>query len=97
MTAQHLGIHYVKTEIPFRTIRKRTLLASRYVKRKYRVQYEIRDYFRYLLFNNLTGSTADTFLEYIERQVPAGVLLKIEKHKLGKLPFDLGEIKTEVN
>lgn len=88
-TAHHLGIDHVKTETPFRKIKRRTLLASRFVRKKYRVQYEIRSYYRDLLFQNLTGSTADTFLEYVERNIPEGVLFVVEKHRLAELPFDL--------
>lgn len=88
-TAQHLGVDYVRTEEPWRTIKRRTLLASRHVHKKNRVQYEFRAYYRNLLFKNLTGSTADTFLEYVERNIPEGVLLIAEKHRLGLLPFDL--------
>lgn len=87
--AEHLDVPYVKTEEPLRTIKRKTLLASRFVKKKYRVQYESRNYYRHILFKNLTGSTADTFLEYIERNVPAGVLLIVERHQLGELPFEL--------
>lgn len=89
MTAEHLQITYVGTEEPFRTIKRRTLLASRFVKKKYRVQYEFRSYYRHILFKNLTGSTADTFLEYIERNLPEGVLLIAEKHRLAELPFEV--------
>lgn len=32
-----------------------------------------------MTFHNLTGSTADTFLEYIERNLPEGIALKITK------------------
>lgn len=85
--AGHLDIDYVKTEQPFRVIKRKTLLASRFVRKKYRVQYEIRTYYRHLLFKNLTGSTLDTFLEYVERNVPEGLLLVAEKHKLAELPF----------
>lgn len=91
LAAQNLDIEYVKTEEPFRVIKRRTLLASRHVHKKYRVQYELRSYFRNLMFRNLTGSTADTFLEYVERNAPEGVLLIIEKHKLGEIPFDMTE------
>lgn len=87
--ANHLGIEHVRTEEPFRTIKRRTLLASRHVHKKYRVQYEFRGYYRNLLFKNLTGSTADTFLEYVERNIPEGVMFVAEKHKLGELPFDM--------
>lgn len=89
MAANHLDIDYVRTEEPFRTIQRRTLLASRFVHKKYRVQYETRTYYRNLLFKNLTGSTADTYLEYIQRNLPEGVMLVTEKHRLAELPFDL--------
>lgn len=87
--ANHLDIEHVKTEQPWRTIRRRTLLASRFVHKKYRVQYETRSYYRDICFKNLTGSTADTFLEYVERNLPPGVLMIVEKHTLNELPFEL--------
>lgn len=43
------------------------------------MQYEIRTYFRYLTVEKLTGSTAQTFLEYIQRNVPEGVAIKVNK------------------
>lgn len=86
--AQHLDINYVKTEEPWRIIKRRTMLASRFVHKKYRVQYETRTYFRNMLFKNITGSTAETFLEYVERNLPDGTLLIVEKHTLAELPFD---------
>ena len=88
-SAEHLEIDYVRTERPFRVIKRKTMLASRFVKKKYRVQYEVRTYFRDLLFKNLTGSTADTFLEYTQRNLPEGVMMIVEKHRLSGLPFEL--------
>lgn len=93
--AKHLGVNHVATEDPFRTIKRRTLLASRFVHKKYRVQYEFRAYYRNWCFENLTGSTADTFLEYAERNTPEGVLLIAEKHELSPLPFELENDKLE--
>lgn len=93
--AKHLDINYVRTEEPWRDIRRRTMLASRHVHKKYRVQYETRTYYRDILFKNLTGSTADTFLEYVERNLPEGVLLIAEKHKLEGLPFEIQNDKTQ--
>lgn len=89
LAAKNLDIEYIKTEQPFRIFKRRTLLASRHVHKKYRVQYETRNYFRNVQFKNITGSTADTFLEYIERNIPEGVLFLAEKHRLSELPFDL--------
>ena len=34
----------------------------------------------------MTGSTADTFLEYIERNLPEGVALKVYKTGIEQMP-----------
>lgn len=67
---------------PFKPFHERdnlTLLRSCFVNKKCRVQYEVRTYYRYMNFHRLTGSTADTFLEYLERNLPEGVAMKITK------------------
>lgn len=56
-----------------------TLLRSIHVHKKCRVQYEVRTWFRFIHFHKLTGSTADTFLEYVQRNLPEGVALKVTK------------------
>lgn len=66
-----------------------TLLRSVHVVKRCRVQYEVRTYFRWMNFHKLTGSTADTFLEYIERNLPEGVALKVTKYELQRLPSHL--------
>lgn len=43
------------------------------------VQYETRTYYTFVQYKNLTGSTADTLLEYVERNLPEGVSLKATK------------------
>lgn len=58
---------------------KLTVLKSAFVHKKHRVQYETRTYYRYLELLKLTGSTADTFLEYIQRNLPEGVAMKVTK------------------
>lgn len=63
-----------------------TVLKSVHVHKKHRVQYETRTYYRYLDLFKLTGSTADTYLEYIERNLPEGVAMKITKVELQTLP-----------
>lgn len=57
--------------------------------KKCREQYEWRTYFRIIQFKYLTGSTADTFLEYIERNLPEGVAMRVSKHQLEQLPDHL--------
>lgn len=60
-----------------------------HIYRKHRVQYEIRTHYRFLQFHKLTGSTLDTFLEYIERNLPEGVGLKATKIEIQSLPDHL--------
>ncbi|XP_071865617.1 mitochondrial ribosomal protein S10 [Bombus fervidus] len=63
-----------------------TVLKSVHVHKKHRVQYEIRTYYRYVDLFNVTGSTADTYLEYIQRNLPEGVAMKVTKVELQTLP-----------
>ncbi len=35
-----------------------------------------------MTFHNLTGSTADTFMEYVQRNLPEGVAMKNSSLKL---------------
>ncbi|KAL0125230.1 hypothetical protein PUN28_004395 [Cardiocondyla obscurior] len=87
MAANHLKIKIGKNIAPYKGIHERwTVLKSAHVHKKHRVQYEIRTYYRYLDFLKLTGSTADTFLEYLQRNLPEGVAMKVTKIEIEKLP-----------
>lgn len=67
----------VNSVAPKKAIHERlTLLKSIFVHKKHRVQYERRTYYRYIDVFKLTGSTADTFLEYLQRNLPEGVAMK---------------------
>ncbi|CAD7092446.1 unnamed protein product [Hermetia illucens] len=88
--AGHLGIEVGRCFAPRKAQHDRlTLLKSVHIYKKHRVQYEIRTYFRFMHFHKLTGSTLDTFLEYIERNLPEGVALKATKVELQDLPEHL--------
>nr|CAG4638131.1 EOG090X0GP9 [Chydorus sphaericus] len=63
-----------------------TLLKSVHIYKKHRVQYEVRTYYRHMTFHNLTGSTADTFMEYVQRNLPEGVAMKVTKTSIQQLP-----------
>jgi small subunit ribosomal protein S10 len=51
--------------------------------------YEIRTYYRFLNFHNMTQSTLETYLEYIQRNLPEGTAMKATKVELQKLPEHL--------
>ncbi|KAF7487871.1 28S ribosomal protein S10 [Sarcoptes scabiei] len=89
MSANFLDINVSKVWEPYRSIKRRTLLRAAFVKKKYRVQYEFRTYFRSIELKHLTGSTADTFLEYVERNLPEGAALKVRRRRLDKIPSHL--------
>lgn len=63
-----------------------TLLKSVFIYKKHRVQYEVRTHFRHMHFHKLTQSTLETFLEYVERNLPEGVALKATKVEILPLP-----------
>ncbi|CAN7947235.1 unnamed protein product [Ixodes hexagonus] len=63
-----------------------TLLKAPFGKKKHMVQYEMRTYFQVIQLKHLTGSTADTYLEYVQRNLPEGVAMKVTKTSLERLP-----------
>ncbi|KAJ6666969.1 hypothetical protein lerEdw1_018971 [Lerista edwardsae] len=86
LAAKELGISVEKVEEPPRKIERFTLLKSVHIFKKHRVQYEMRTHFRYLELKHLTGSTANVYLEYIQRNLPEGVAMEVKKTRLEKLP-----------
>ncbi|OWF49994.1 uncharacterized protein LOC110450999 isoform X2 [Mizuhopecten yessoensis] len=86
ITTRFLNINVVKIYTPPKAISKYTLLKSVHIYKKHRVQYEMRTNFRVIELEKLTGSTANTFLEYIERNLPEGVAMKVTKFELQTLP-----------
>ncbi|XP_035792985.1 28S ribosomal protein S10, mitochondrial-like [Anopheles albimanus] len=88
--AEHLDIEVGKHWALRKAVKDRmTLLKSVHIYKKHRVQYEVRNYYRFMHFHKLTGSTLDTFLEYIERNLPEGIALKVTKVELQELPEHL--------
>jgi len=85
--ANHLGINVNGNMAPRKAVHERlTLLKAKHVHKNHRVQYETRTYYRFLNFLKMTGSTADTFLEYIQRNLPEGVAMKVTKVEIQRLP-----------
>jgi small subunit ribosomal protein S10 len=83
---EHLGIEnspvthlrYVKWVQP--------LLRAKFAKKKYKLHYETRTHIKQMSVHNLTGSTASTFLEYTQRNIPEGVAMKVSYEELCALP-----------
>ncbi|XP_065158851.1 small ribosomal subunit protein uS10m-like [Atheta coriaria] len=63
-----------------------TMYKSVHIYKKHKSQYELRTYFSFVQFKYLTGSTCDTLVEYLQRNLPEGVALKTSKIELQKLP-----------
>ncbi|KAL4676159.1 hypothetical protein H8959_010304 [Pygathrix nigripes] len=78
LAAKELGIS-IKVHEPPRKIERFTLLKSVHIYKKHRVQYEMRTLYRCLELEHLTGSTADVYLEYIQRNLPEGVAMEVNK------------------
>ncbi|TNN07705.1 28S ribosomal protein S10 isoform 1 [Schistosoma japonicum] len=52
---------------------------SPFVFKKKQRQYEFRTHYKYFTVDHITGCTADVFLEYIQRNLPEGVAMEVEK------------------
>ncbi|KAJ9596011.1 hypothetical protein L9F63_012744, partial [Diploptera punctata] len=95
--ANELGITVGECWTPKKSRHERlTLLKSVHIYKKHRVQYEFRTYFHFMQFVRLTGSTADTFLEYIQRNLPEGVAMKVTRVELNHLPSHITMPKKEL-
>ncbi|CAG0899707.1 unnamed protein product [Darwinula stevensoni] len=88
MAAKHLNIPVKQTFEKHYHHYQRNVLKSIHIFKKHQVHYEVRTYYRVLQFQHLTGSTADTFLEYIQRNLPEGVMMK---HAVEKLPEHISQ------
>jgi small subunit ribosomal protein S10 len=86
MAAQELDVKLTSVRTPFRFIERWTILKSRFSNRKHMRQYEMRTHFKEFEFIHLTGSTRDTLLEYIQRNLPEGVAMHVHETKILELP-----------
>uniref|UniRef100_A0A6I8PR09 Small ribosomal subunit protein uS10m n=1 Tax=Ornithorhynchus anatinus TaxID=9258 RepID=A0A6I8PR09_ORNAN len=93
LAANELGLSIRRVYEPPRKIERLTLLKSVHIFKKHRVQYEMRTLYRCLELQHLTGSTANVYLEYIQRNLPEGVAMEVTKTRLEKLPE---HIKTPI-
>lgn len=85
LTAKELELNLKEVRTPYRFIERWTLLKAKFSKRKHMRQYEMRTHFKEFEFVHLTGSTCDTLLEYIQRNLPEGVAMHVHQTKLLEL------------
>jgi small subunit ribosomal protein S10 len=97
-SAEHLGIQVGRCYAARKADKDRwTVLKSVHVHAKHLVSYEVRTYYRFLNFHNLTQSTLETFLEYIQRNLPEGTAMKATKIEIQKLPEHIEQAIQEEN
>ncbi|TRY63828.1 hypothetical protein TCAL_00436 [Tigriopus californicus] len=65
---------------------RKTLLKPVFAHSKHRVQYEMRTYYWVIQLSRLTQSTRDTYLEYVQRNLPEGVSMVVRNHEIRPLP-----------
>ncbi|KAI3378969.1 hypothetical protein SNEBB_006976 [Seison nebaliae] len=86
MTSKELAIDLNKITSNEMQIHRYHLLRSKFVHRKHFRQYEIRTHNKSFHFQNLTGSTSSVLLEYIQRNLPAGVAMIVHQTEMKELP-----------
>ncbi|XP_073349153.1 small ribosomal subunit protein uS10m [Pagrus major] len=86
MAAKELGITISNISEPRQDMERLTLLKSVHIFKKHRVQYEMRTHFRCIELAHITGSTAQVYLEYIQRNLPEGVAMEVTKTTMEKIP-----------
>lgn len=86
MAAQELGITLGQVFEPPKDIERLTLLKSVHIFKNHRVQYEMRTHYRCIELCHVTGSTAQVYLEYIQRNLPEGVAMEVTKTAIEKIP-----------
>ncbi|NP_001279105.1 probable 28S ribosomal protein S10, mitochondrial [Callorhinchus milii] len=91
LAAKMLNISVDEVYEPQKKMERMTLLKSVHIFKKHRVQYEMRTHYRCIELKHLTGSTADVYLEYIQRNLPEGVAMEVTKTMLQQLPEYINE------
>jgi len=94
LTTNGLGIP-VQVEEPCRVVERKTVLRSAFVHKNIRVQYEWYTFYRLFKFTHLTGSTADTLLEYLQRNMPEGMAMEVTRTRVEPLPAGVEAAKGE--
>ncbi|CAJ0579662.1 unnamed protein product, partial [Mesorhabditis spiculigera] len=61
-------------------------LRSKFVAKKYKLHYETRTHISKFEVKHLTGNTASAFLEYVQRNIPEGVAMRVGYEEIRPLP-----------
>ncbi|CAI5446083.1 unnamed protein product [Caenorhabditis angaria] len=88
---KHLDITQGKIEVLPYIRWVQPALRSKFVHKKYKLHYETRTHITKFEVKNMTGSTASTFLEYIERNIPEGVGMRVGFTELQPLPLTISK------
>ncbi|XP_061900466.1 small ribosomal subunit protein uS10m isoform X1 [Entelurus aequoreus] len=91
MAAKELGITVSNFFEPPKDIERLTVLKSVHIYKKHRVQYEMRTHYRCIELSHLTGSTAQVYLEYIQRNIPESIAMQVTKTAMEKVPDHITE------
>ena len=91
MAADNLDIKRDEVMQPKSMYDRLTLLKAAVNYGAHRVQYEMRTYKRVVPLKYLTGTTADVYLEYIQRNIPAGVAMHVHRFEAQRLPEHIRE------
>ncbi|XP_054617803.1 probable 28S ribosomal protein S10, mitochondrial [Dunckerocampus dactyliophorus] len=91
MAAKELGITVSNVFEPPKDIERLTVLKSVHIFKKHRVQYEMRTHYRCIELSHLTGSTAQVYLEYIQRNLPESIAMQVTKIAMEKVPDHITE------
>ena len=68
-------------------VREWVILKSPFKYKKHMVKYRLRTHGRLFTFQKITGTTADIYIEYIQRHIPPGVSLSVKKVEMDRLPY----------
>ena len=68
-------------------VREWVILKSPFKYKKHMVKYRLRTHGRLFTFKKITGTTADIYIEYIQRNIPAGVSMSVKKIEIDRLPY----------
>uniref|UniRef100_A0A914CW49 Small ribosomal subunit protein uS10m n=1 Tax=Acrobeloides nanus TaxID=290746 RepID=A0A914CW49_9BILA len=93
IATNELGFKTTKMIAPHYIRWNQWLLRASFAHKKVKLHYETRTHIRKISILHITGSTASAFLEYIQRNIPEGVGMKVTYSELRPLPPQLLAIK----